>query len=112
MQSEIGHDISKSIDEIRQTYSFDVSCQGSVPQAITAFLESSGWEDAVRKAISIGGDSDTIACIAGGIAAAYYGALEKSIHTEAESRLSPDMLKVLKEFVARFPSAGSSILLC
>lgn len=62
-----------SLDEIRPHYKFDVSCQGSVPQAIVAFLESSNFEDAIRNAISIGGDSDTIAAIAGGIAEAYYG---------------------------------------
>lgn len=62
-----------TLDEIRPTYRFDVTCQGSVPQAIEAFLESDSYEDAIRNAISIGGDSDTIAAIAGGIAWAYYG---------------------------------------
>lgn len=62
-----------SIDEIRPTYRFDASCQGSVPQAIEAFLESEDFEDAIRIAVSLGGDSDTIAAIAGGIAGAYYG---------------------------------------
>jgi len=106
IESEIGYDISQSIDQIRPTYSFDVSCQGSVPQAITAFLESSHWEDAVRKAISLGGDSDTIACIAGGIAAAFYGGVSKMIREEVESRLSPDMLAVLDRFVKQYPTAG------
>ena len=58
---------------------FDVSCQGTVPQAITAFLESEGFEDAIRKAISLGGDSDTLACITGGIAHAFYGGLPEHI---------------------------------
>ena len=68
-----------SLDEIRPSYSFDVSCQGSVPQAIEAFLESETFEDAIRNAISIGGDSDTIAAITGSIAEAYYGIDEKLI---------------------------------
>lgn len=62
-----------TLDEIRPAYEFDVTCQGSVPQAIMAFLESASFEDAVRNAVSIGGDSDTIAAIAGSIAGAYYG---------------------------------------
>lgn len=62
-----------TLDEIRPKYKFDVSCQGSVPQAIEAFLESTSFEDAVRNAVSIGGDSDTIAAITGSIAGAYYG---------------------------------------
>lgn len=106
IETEIGYDISRSVDQIRETYSFDVSCQGSVPQAITAFLESSSWENAVRKAVSLGGDSDTIACIAGGIAAAFYGGVSKQIREDVMCRVSPDMLSVLKEFAARFPSAG------
>jgi ADP-ribosylglycohydrolase len=67
-----GYDLLQPLETIRKTYRFDVSCQGSVPQALTAFLESTDYEDAVRKAVSIGGDSDTIACIAGGVAHAYF----------------------------------------
>ena len=70
------YDLSRTLDDIRPGYHFDVSCQGSVPEAIIAFLESEDYEDAIRKAISLGGDSDTIACIAGGIAEAYYGVPE------------------------------------
>ncbi len=73
IESRYKYDLSKALDEIRPTYSFDVTCQGSVPQAITAFLESMDYEDAIRNAISIGGDSDTIAAITGGIAEAAYG---------------------------------------
>jgi len=67
------YDLNRTIDEIRPTYEFDVSCQGSVPEAIIAFLESNDFEDCIRKAISIGGDSDTIAAMAGSIAEAFYG---------------------------------------
>jgi len=66
-----------TIDEIRGTYKFDVTCQGSVPQAIEAFLESESFEDAIRTAVSVGGDSDTIAAIAGSIAEAFYGVPEE-----------------------------------
>ena len=68
-----GYDLSRTVDEIQPTYAFDVSCQGSVPEAIIAFLEAEDFENAIRKAISLGGDSDTIACITGGIAEAYFG---------------------------------------
>ena len=67
------YQIDFTLDEIRPTYRFDVSCQGSVPQALEAFFESDSFEDAIRNAISIGGDSDTIAAITGGIAEAFYG---------------------------------------
>ena len=67
------YDLSVSLDEIREEYDFDVSCQGSVPWAIRAFLEAGSYEEAVRLAVSIGGDSDTIACMAGAIAEPYFG---------------------------------------
>jgi type I restriction enzyme M protein len=86
-----------TIDEIRANYSFDVSCQGTVPQAIEAFLESSGFEDAIRNAISIGGDSDTLAAITGGIAEAYYG-IPSDIRGQALMFLDERLLKILKDF--------------
>jgi len=73
VESTFDYHLDTPLDEIRPRYEFQVSCQKSVPQAIRAFLESHDFEDAVRKAISIGGDSDTIACMAGGIAHAFYG---------------------------------------
>jgi ADP-ribosylglycohydrolase len=74
-----GYDLNRTLDEIRPEYRFDVSCQGSVPESIIAFLESDSFEDAVRNAISLGGDSDTMACIAGGIAQAFYREVPGSI---------------------------------
>jgi ADP-ribosylglycohydrolase len=94
---QFDYDLSTSIDEIRPEYSFDVSCQGSVPQAITAFLESTDYEDAIRNAISIGGDSDTLACIAGGIAEAFYG-VPKEISAKSMSILDYDLREVVREF--------------
>jgi len=86
-----------TLDEIRPDYDFDVSCQGSVPQALEAFLESESFEDAIRCAISIGGDSDTIAAMTGAVAEAYYG-----IPDELVQRLLPyldeEMLDILRAF--------------
>lgn len=76
------YDIAFTIDQIRPSYHFDVSCQGSVPVALEAFFESADFEDAIRNAVSVGGDSDTIACMAGAVAEAYYGVPEG--HTMAE----------------------------
>ncbi|MGI6450986.1 MAG: ADP-ribosylglycohydrolase family protein [Desulfitobacteriia bacterium] len=92
------YDLDEPLDEIRQWYKFDVSCQGSVPQAIRAFLESTGFEDAIRNAISLGGDSDTIACITGAIAEAFYQDIPRSIQTEALRRLEPEMHTLLESF--------------
>jgi ADP-ribosylglycohydrolase len=101
IQDTFGYDLSRSLAFIRPGYVFDVSCQGTVPEAIIAFLESDGYEDAVRKAISLGGDSDTLACIAGGIAGAFYGVPEE-IRAEAWGRLDDRLRRVTEEFTARF----------
>jgi ADP-ribosylglycohydrolase len=95
------YNLNEPIDSIRTHYRFDVSCQGSVPQAITAFLESDNFEDAVRKAISIGGDSDTIACIAGGIAEAFYGGVPPDIVKKVRSILDERLNRVVDEFIHR-----------
>ena len=86
-----------TLDAIRPTYTFDVTCQGTVPQAIMAFLESNDFEDAVRNAISIGGDSDTVAAITGSIAQAYYGVPEE-IREQALLFLDEPLLKILLDF--------------
>ena len=90
-----------TLDEIRPTYEFDVSCQGSVPQAIVAFLESTDFEDAIRNAISIGGDSDTIGAICGAVAGAYYG-VPADIREKAESFLDPFLVETLHKFEQKF----------
>ena len=86
-----------TLDQIRADYEFDVSCQGSVPQAIEAFLESNSFEDAIRNAISIGGDSDTIAAMAGSIAEAYYG-IPADIRNHALTFLDGYQLQTLNDF--------------
>jgi len=101
IESEFEYDLSESIQSIRGWYKFDSSCQGSVPQAIRAWLESVSLEDAIRNAISIGGDSDTIACMAGAIAEAEFGLTDNERH-RIFSRLDPALSKVVKTFYQRF----------
>ena len=89
-----GYDLSRTLDEIRPTYRFDATCQSSMPQTIIAFLESTDFEDAIRNAISLGGDSDTIAAIAGSIAEAAYG-IPDWIKEKAYSYLDQPLENVL-----------------
>jgi type I restriction enzyme M protein len=93
--------IDFTLDEIRPTYEFNETCQDTVPQAMQAFFESTSFEDAIRNAISIGGDSDTLAAITGAVAEAYYGMIEKEVQDVFE-RLDPAFLKILKNFQKRF----------
>lgn len=103
--STFNYNLDFTLDEIRPVYQFDVSCQGSVPQAIVAFLESENFETTIRLAISIGGDSDTIACIAGGIAEAYYKEIPQFM-VEKVSEILPDNLKeVIDKFYSTYPIA-------
>ena len=102
IETAFGYDLSRTCDEIRPTYRFDETCQGSCPEALTAFLESSDFESAVRLAVSLGGDSDTIACMAGGIAAAAYG-IPPAIASAARRRLPPEMLDIVDRFGEHCP---------
>ena len=94
---EFGYDLSQTLDEIRPAYQRDESCEGSVPQAIISFLESTSFEDAVRNAVSLGGDADTLACIAGSIAEAFYG-ISFDLKKECIARLPVDMIEVIGRF--------------
>lgn len=96
------YDLNRSLEEIRPSYRFDVSCQGSVPESIIAFLESVSVEDAIRKAISLGGDSDTMACIAGGIAEAYFDDIPEPIVSEVQKRLPAEFLMIIDDFRRRY----------
>jgi ADP-ribosylglycohydrolase len=102
VESSFGYDLSRTLDEIRPAYSFDISCQGTVPQAITAFLESNDFEDAIRKAISLGGDSDTLACITGGIAEAFYKKVPDAIAERVFQILDERLANVTRKFMAKF----------
>ncbi|MDR1353792.1 MAG: ADP-ribosylglycohydrolase family protein, partial [Treponema sp.] len=103
------YNLDRTIDEIRPGYDFDVSCQGSVPEAITAFLESTGFENALRLAVSLGGDSDTIACITGGIAEAFYQAIPEYITEMVSTILGPDLITdVVLPFSKKYGAAKRS----
>lgn len=97
-----GYDLDRTVDEIRPSYSFDVSCQGTVPEAIISFLDSESYEDAVRNAVSLGGDSDTLACITGGIAEAFYGSVPDAVRAKTEEILPSGLWKVTKAFCDKY----------
>ena len=101
-----GYDLSARLDDIRPGYVFDVTCQGTVPAALVAFLESTDFEDAVRKAVSLGGDADTLACITGGIAEAHYGSVPAPILQATIERLDSRLLAVVLAFGMRYAIAG------
>jgi ADP-ribosylglycohydrolase len=102
VETDFGCNLSRTLTQIHPHYYFDDTCQGSVPEAIIAFLESQSFEDAVRKAASLGGDSDTLACMAGGIAQAYYREIPDYITKEVENRLDPDLWRVLEQFNTKY----------
>ena len=108
--AEFAYDLSRSLDEIRPRYHFEVSCQKSVPEAIIAFLESDDYESAVRNAISLGGDADTQAAIAGSIAEAYYGAVPPALAAFALPRLSDELLHIATEFSRQFATPTLPLL--
>jgi ADP-ribosylglycohydrolase len=97
-----GYDLDRTADDIRPSYSFDISCQGIVPEAVVAFLDSESYVDAVRNAISLGGDSDTLACITGGIAEAFYGGVPDEIRAKVEKILPADLWEVTKSFCDKY----------
>ena len=96
-----------TLDEIRPSYVFDVSCQGSVPQALEAFFEADSFESAIRNAISIGGDSDTIAAIAGSVAEARWG-VPDNLRAEALARLDAFQRKTVESFENHFRNGAES----
>jgi len=96
------YDLGRTVNDIRPGYSFDVSCQGTVPEAIIAFLDSISYEDAVRNAVSLGGDSDTLGCITGGIAEAFYGTVPEEIRDFVRQRLTPDLWQITEAFCEKY----------
>lgn len=102
IEDSFSYNISHTLEDIRPSYDFDETCKGTVPPAIIAFLESKDYEDAIRKAVSIGGDSDTIACITGGIAQAYYKKIPDYIVSESRKRLPQELLKIVDLFKAKY----------
>lgn len=102
VEKQSGYDLSRSIDSIRPGYSMDITCQGSVPESIIAFLDSTSFEDAVRNAVSLGGDADTQACIAGAIAEAYYKEIPLEILRQVRKKMDTDLWEKTMEFYGRF----------
>jgi len=102
IQQQIGYKLNRSTAVIRETYCFTESCQHTVPEAITAFLDSKDYEDAIRLAISLGGDADTLACITGGIAEAFYGGVPENIAREALERLNRSLRSTVLRFRKQF----------
>ena len=98
VESTFGYDLNRTIDEIRPTYRFDVSCQGSVPEAIIAFLEGNSFEEVIRLAISLGGDSDTIGCMAGAIAACMFP-IPDEMAERCNSILTDDLREIKDQFL-------------
>ncbi len=97
-----GYDLDRNCDEIRPGYRFEVACQDSVPESIIAFLDSTDYEGAIRLAISLGGDADTMAAIAGGIAEAYYQSIPAHIKAEVLKRLPKEFPSLIRQFYERF----------
>lgn len=104
IENKFGYDLSRTIDEIRPSYTFDVSCQGSVPESIIAFLESENFEDAIRTAISIGGDSDTIASMTGAIADAFYPSIPTELIDKMNEYLPADFKTIISTFNQKYGS--------
>ncbi len=100
--TNFGYDLDRKVDDIRPGYKFDVTCQGTVPEAIIAFLESNSFENAIRLAISLGGDSDTLACITGGIAQAFYGGVPAEIEDMVFQKLDEPLARVTREFISKY----------
>jgi ADP-ribosylglycohydrolase len=108
LANRFGYDLDRTVEEIRPSYGFDVSCQGTVPQAIISFLESTSYEDAVRNAISLGGDSDTLGCITGGIAEAYYGFVPFHVKEKVKEHLTSDLWEIVEQFCLKYGMARSN----
>ena len=106
VEESFAYDLDRSIDAIRPGYRFDATCPGSVPEAIIAFLESSDFLDAIRRAVSLGGDADTQAAIAGAIAEAFYEGVPEAIETEVHARLDRRLSGITRDFKARYLAGG------
>jgi ADP-ribosylglycohydrolase len=102
IETQFGYDLDRTIDTIRPMYRFNESCQETVPEAIVAFLDSTDFEDAIRNAVSLGGDTDTLTCITGGIAEAFYGDVPAAIAQETIARLDQHLRTVVETFTTQY----------
>jgi ADP-ribosylglycohydrolase len=102
LESQFGYDLQAGVDQIRTSYRFNETCQGTVPQALAAFFDSVSYEDAIRNAVSLGGDADTLACITGGIAEAHYGGVPQDLAARAIGMLDARLVAIIEEFRKKF----------
>ncbi|MEO0870244.1 MAG: ADP-ribosylglycohydrolase family protein, partial [Cyanobacteria bacterium J06642_11] len=100
VETQFGYNLSRSLDEIRPLYQFNESCQKTVPEAIIAFLESTDFTDAIRNAVSLGGDADTLTCITGGIAEAFYGGVPDAVLERVWGILDDPLKEIIVQFKA------------
>lgn len=102
ISATFGYDLNRTCDDIRPTYGFDGSCQGTVPESIIAFLDSNDYEDALRLCISLGGDADTMGAITGAIAKAYYNTMPYTLYEFGAKKLPDDMKEVINRFDSEY----------
>ena len=102
VEERFGYDLSRHVDELRPAYTFNETCQETVPQALRAFLDSTDFEDAIRTAVSLGGDTDTLACITGGVAEAFYGGVPPAIRNKVYAILDARLGDITRAFAARY----------
>jgi ADP-ribosylglycohydrolase len=98
IETTFGYDLKRTVDEIRPTYTYEISCQKTVPEAIIAFLDSNSFENAIRLAVSLGGDCDTLTCITGGMAQAFYGGVPAEIQTQVLKILPDSLADITQRF--------------
>lgn len=104
IERDFGYELQRSVEQIRPVYSFDETCQGSVPESIIAFMDSTDFESAVRNGIWLGGDADTQACISGSIAEAFYHGVTPTLGAQVRRRLDKELLMIVDEFSVKFQS--------
>lgn len=109
IENTFGYDLHRSVDSIRPDYHYEISCQKTVPEAIIAFLDSTDFENALRLAVSLGGDSDTLACITGGMAQAFYGMVPLGIEKEVFARLDAPLEEVTHQFMRLIKQVRTSV---
>ena len=102
ISDRFGYDLNRTIEQLRPTYTFNESCQATVPEAIIAFLDATDFEDALRNAVSLGGDADTLTCITGAIAEAFYGEVPEAIADRVWQHLDPPLRQTIATFRARY----------
>jgi len=102
--TRFGYDLGRTVEQVRATYSFNESCQGTVPEALISFFDADDFEQAIRNAISLGGDADTIGSVTGGVAQAFFREISPAFISMALAKLTPDLRSVAERFMASYPS--------